>query len=403
MASSNAAENKVDAMLARLAEIVQEVDMEITTQRQVTNKLAEEFGEDVYEYKALIKEKTNKLLGLEAEKPSQEQDTEEPAGSKRKRKDDNDMNDTPKNLRPSETNGEFAIELSHTRQARVSSFKGQLYVNIREWYEKDGSLAPGKGISLQVPLWNELTANLDAIATAISDEDTDFTCKLTRNRQVSVKQFKGKLQWNRLVFAVPDINAAVKEQRGDTGQAQAASVKTDQAKAGQDSVKDAATAGAGPSTAAADEPNDKSAATESSGASDLPVQLSAMRKADVSPFKGILYVSIREYYEKDGQQMPGKKGINLPADQFQKLLEAQASVTAALEAQDASFDIALSGKRKASISVFKGKPMVNIREFYEQDGEQKPGSKGISLPPEQWHKLVAGFGQLDAALKAHAS
>ncbi len=48
--------------------------------------------------------------------------------------------------------------------------------------------------------------------------------------------------------------------------------------------------------------------------------------------------------QKGGQQMPGKKGINLPPDQFQKLLEAQASVTEALEAQDASFDIALSGK-----------------------------------------------------------
>ena len=244
MASSEAGENKVDALLARLAEIVQEVDMDITTQRQITNKLAEEFGEDVYEYKALIKvvfstayllqihtslakslcvqtdlqhklldayeasdahlatdlqEKTSKLLGLDAEKPSQEDDTEEPAGKKRKREDDNDMNDAPKILRPSETNGEFAVELSHARQARVSSFKGQLYVNIREWYEKDGSLAPGKGISLQVPMWNELTASLDAIATAISDEDTDYTCNLTKNRQVSVKQFKGKLQVSSLL------------------------------------------------------------------------------------------------------------------------------------------------------------------------------------------------------------
>jgi len=74
-------------------------------------------------------------------------------------------------------------------------------------------------------------------------------------------------------------------------------VKNDQARAGQDSVKDAATVGADPSTAAADEPTDTTAASTSSGASDLPIQLSAMRKADVSPFKGTVYVTIREYYE----------------------------------------------------------------------------------------------------------
>ena len=55
MAARGEPEGKVDAMLARLAEIVQEVDMDITTQRQITNKLAEEFGEEVYEYKAVIK------------------------------------------------------------------------------------------------------------------------------------------------------------------------------------------------------------------------------------------------------------------------------------------------------------------------------------------------------------
>lgn len=44
--------------------------------------------------------------------------------------------------------------------------------------------------------------------------------------------------------------------------------------------------------------------------------------------------------------------------------------------------------------------MVSIREFYEQNGEQKPGKAGMSLPPEQWHNLIAGFDALAAALQA---
>lgn len=49
---------------------------------------------------------------------------------------------------------------------------------------------------------------------------------------------------------------------------------------------------AGTSGAAAQE-----AAGPSDQASALPIQLSAMRKADVSDFKGTVYVNIREYYE----------------------------------------------------------------------------------------------------------
>ena len=46
----------------------------------------------------------------------------------------------------------------------------------------------------------------------------------------------------------------------------------------------------------------------------------------------------------------------------------------------------LSKFRFASVSTFKGKKYVNIREYYEQDGELKPGRKGnlfvpvVSLP-----------------------
>ena len=39
-------------------------------------------------------------------------------------------------------------------------------------------------------------------------------------------------------------------------------------------------------------------------------QLAKMRFASVSEFKGKKYVNIREYYEKDGEMLPGRKGIS---------------------------------------------------------------------------------------------
>ncbi|XP_053679911.1 RNA polymerase II transcriptional coactivator [Anopheles nili] len=45
------------------------------------------------------------------------------------------------------------------------------------------------------------------------------------------------------------------------------------------------------------------------------------RKISVSEFKGKVYVGIREFYEKDGKQLPSKKGISLSIPQWKKLLE----------------------------------------------------------------------------------
>ncbi|KAF2151186.1 ssDNA-binding transcriptional regulator [Myriangium duriaei CBS 260.36] len=49
-------------------------------------------------------------------------------------------------------------------------------------------------------------------------------------------------------------------------------------------------------------------------------ELSGTRRVQISDFKGKKMVGIREYYEKDGQFLPGKKGISLPLDQFTALI-----------------------------------------------------------------------------------
>uniref|UniRef100_A0A182NPR9 Transcriptional coactivator p15 (PC4) C-terminal domain-containing protein n=1 Tax=Anopheles dirus TaxID=7168 RepID=A0A182NPR9_9DIPT len=59
----------------------------------------------------------------------------------------------------------------------------------------------------------------------------------------------------------------------------------------------------------------------------------------------------------------------------------------------------LGKMRKVTVSEFKGKTYVNIREFYEKDGKDLPSKKGISLPVDQWKKLLGLADDVNNALK----
>merc|ERR550534_3220628 len=49
----------------------------------------------------------------------------------------------------------------------------------------------------------------------------------------------------------------------------------------------------------------------------------------------------------------------------------------------------LGKMRRISILEFKGRNMVNIREYYtDAAGDEKPGKKGIALMPESWDALL---------------
>ncbi len=45
------------------------------------------------------------------------------------------------------------------------------------------------------------------------------------------------------------------------------------------------------------------------------------KRVNISEFKGVKYVNIREYYEKDDEWLPGMKGISLNIEQFGKLID----------------------------------------------------------------------------------
>ncbi|KAL4949147.1 PC4-domain-containing protein [Aspergillus filifer] len=60
-------------------------------------------------------------------------------------------------------------------------------------------------------------------------------------------------------------------------------------------------------------------------------EISKMRRVTISSFRGKTMVNIREYYEKDGEELPGKKGISLPIDQFSALLTLLPEIESALQ------------------------------------------------------------------------
>lgn len=56
--------------------------------------------------------------------------------------------------------------------------------------------------------------------------------------------------------------------------------------------------------------------------------------------------------------------------------------------------------RYVSVRDFKGKCLIDIREYWiNQDGEMKPGKKGIALNPEQWSQLKDQMSEIDDAVK----
>ncbi|PHU28125.1 RNA polymerase II transcriptional coactivator KELP, partial [Capsicum chinense] len=59
----------------------------------------------------------------------------------------------------------------------------------------------------------------------------------------------------------------------------------------------------------------------------------------------------------------------------------------------------LSHKRRVTITDFRGKTLVSIREYYNKDGKELPTAKGISLTAEQWATFKKNIPGIEKAIK----
>ncbi|KAH8696967.1 transcriptional Coactivator p15-domain-containing protein [Phaeosphaeriaceae sp. PMI808] len=58
-----------------------------------------------------------------------------------------------------------------------------------------------------------------------------------------------------------------------------------------------------------------------------------------------------------------------------------------------------SGKRRVIVDEFRDNPLINVREFWtNEEGEFKPGKKGISLTIDQYNMLLAAAPLIEAEL-----
>ncbi|KAK7282281.1 hypothetical protein RIF29_10932 [Crotalaria pallida] len=58
----------------------------------------------------------------------------------------------------------------------------------------------------------------------------------------------------------------------------------------------------------------------------------------------------------------------------------------------------ISKNRRVTVRNWQGKIVIDIREFYQKDGKQLPGKKGISLTMDQWNVLRDHIEEIDKAV-----
>eukprot|EP00890_Picochlorum_soloecismus_P006803 jgi/Picsp_1/948/NSC_04432-R1_transcriptional coactivator p15 len=409
----------------KVRELLPSLDLESATQRTIQQDLEAELGCPLSEYEKAIREEIDTYLlysiGDDDDVPERQLGNREVQASKRQKTEG-----------PIPEGFIVCFPLSDKRFVGVRSFRGKTLVDVREFYTNDaGVLSPGsKGMSMTESQFQALCKHAENVSRATQkhlDDLEETLFPLSPTRRITVRVYAGNVmvdlrefyekdgemrpgkkgislkveQWNELCKCIPVLSPHI-DRPLQVGGAQASVMAEGQNATAELDDKPLQTSEAGlisgGQRTAADGGPSKLTDTvkEIDGeASKTSYELSNNRHVRLENWKGADMVDIREFYvNAQGDSLPGKKGISLSSVQAKSLLLSLGDLDKAFHNQEENFSVSLSAKRKATVSNFKGRWSVDVREYYEKDGVLKPGQKGISLPREQWEIFKYVFPRL---------
>lgn len=211
---------------------------------------------------------------------------------------------------------DFELKLSGTRKVSVGTYRGEIRADVREWYSKGAELLPGKkGMSLSQTAWGVLESYLEGVqpagagggtgggggvptggnagVSAARGDDELLRVELSATRFLRVRTYRGEPLADIREFYEKDSElkpglrgTALRREQWDVVHRNTAQI---------------------------------SAAIESKNGS-FALDLPGTRRVTVSTYRGGLYVDIREWYtdKKSGETRPGKKGISITPEQWEK-------------------------------------------------------------------------------------
>ncbi|MCJ1386459.1 hypothetical protein MMC17_009585 [Xylographa soralifera] len=111
-------------------------------------------------------------------------------------------------------------------------------------------------------------------------------------------------------------------------------------------------------------------------------ELTSNRPVVVSRFGGKVMVSVREYYEKDGQSLPGKKGISMPIAQFGSLIALLPHIETVLKSKGETLPRPEYDKVQSGVGGGGGKEDEEAEVTDEDDAQGKKNFEATSEEEE---------------------